>query len=396
MSIGEFIDRHPSLDCFATPLLTINELALENNLQVMADWVSDHGFELMPHGKTTMAPALWRRQLDAGASGITVATPWQARVALLEQIPVVMLANNYLDPHELEWAVAHLERHPEQSLLVWADSMDAVDWLNESLTRLGANRPLGVLVELGAAGGRTGARTIDTATAIATQVNRSPHLELCGVAGYEGALGHDRSVAAVTRVGEYLDSLQDLFVAVRGLAETDKPIISAGGSAFFDIVADRLSPIADGTCRVVLRSGAYLIHDDGFYARISPLGRNAGGDRPQFVPAADGWARVLSRPEPQLALLDGGKRDFPYDEGLPVCVSCGPTISVAGQSLVDRPVTAMNDQHSFVSVEAGELPVGALVRLGLSHPCTMFDKWRLVPVIKDDSNLVIDVIETYF
>jgi D-serine deaminase-like pyridoxal phosphate-dependent protein len=43
--------------------------------------------------------------------------------------------------------------------------------------------------------------------------------------------------------------------------------------------------------------------------------------------------------------------------------------------------------------------IGDVVRLGLSHPCTAFDKWRLVPVITDHTQpdpYVVDLIHTFF
>jgi D-serine deaminase-like pyridoxal phosphate-dependent protein len=57
----------------------------------------------------------------------------------------------------------------------------------------------------------------------------------------------------------------------------------------------------------------------------------------------------------------------------------------------------MNDQHTFV--RGADLNVGDVVRLGLSHPCTAFDKWRLIPVVSDVDEpdpVVVDLIHTYF
>jgi D-serine deaminase-like pyridoxal phosphate-dependent protein len=143
--------------------------------------------------------------------------------------------------------------------------------------------------------------------------------------------------------------------------------------------------------RVLLRSGAYLIHDDGFYSTISPLARNAG-----TIPlrsAMHGWARVISRPEPELALLDGGKRDFPYDEGLP-----RPQLTRGGGAVPGGArVTALNDQHTFL--RDAQVSVGDIVRLGLSHPCTAFDKWNLIPVVSgaDEAHpRVVDLVRTFF
>ena len=261
-------------------------------------------------------------------------------------------------------------------------------------------RPVNVIVELGAPGGRTGARTIESGREVAAAIHRSAHLALAGVGGYEGSLSHDREPTGLETVRSYLDQLGRLHreIVADGLYAADA-IVTAGGSAYQDVVVERLANLADeqaGTS-VVVRSGAYVIHDDGFYAGISPLipGR---AQRP-LRSAMHGWARTVSRPEPELALLDAGKRDLPFDEGLPV------PQRIAGDHsgvLEKAEVTALNDQHAFLRLpgsEAGDVPVGTVVRLGLSHPCTAFDKWRLIPVV-DDADApnpgIVDLVHTFF
>ena len=395
LTIEDFLHTQPSIEHFSTPLLTLDASDLQNNIAVMAQWVAHHGFELMPHGKTTMAPQLWRQQLDAGATGITVATPWQARVALTAGVPTVMLANECVDPPGLHWIVDYLNAHPEQSFICWADSLDAVACLDAIVAATPANQPVGVLVELGVPGGRTGARTIAAAVDVAQRICASPRLALRGVAGYEGAVGHDRSLTSMGRIHRYLDDMKSLFEVIRGRVDDSAPIVSAGGSAFFDAVAQVFASLGDGTARVVLRSGAYLTHDSGFYESISPLGARLHPSEPHLRPASWGYARVLSCPDPGLALLDGGKRDFPFDEGLPTAVGQRASLGAPEQPFTGQ-VVSTNDQHSYLHFEGESPRISSVVRLGLSHPCTMFDKWRLIPVIESESGTVVDVVETFF
>ncbi|WP_122939468.1 alanine racemase [Brachybacterium sp. EE-P12] len=378
----------------ATPLLVLDGPAMTHNLQVMADWSAARGLELMPHGKTTMAPALWRRQLEAGATGITVATGWQAGVALRAGIPVVQLANTCLDPALLRALAAHLTEHPEQELTVWADAPGTVELMEQALP---ADSRVGVLVELGAADGRTGVRDDAAALALAERIAASDRLTLRGVCGYEGALGHDRSEEALEAVRTYCARLAALGAQVAPLVE-GAAWITAGGSAYPDLVADAIDGI-EGT-RAILRSGAYIVHDSVFYRGISPLDRDRGlPEREALLPAMRAHTRVISQPEPGLALLDAGKRDVPYDEGLPVPLAVAA--SLGGE---ERPfpaearaeITALNDQHAFLRWE-GEAPValGDVVTLGLSHPCTAFDKWRLIPIV-DADGIVREAVETLF
>lgn len=395
----------PTLDALPTPLVTLSEAAVAHNVATMAAWCAAAGVDLAPHGKTTMSRALWQLQLDAGAWGISVATPWQASVALGWDVPRVLLANALVQPAALRALAADAGR-----LTVWTDSVHGVALMAEALAGAGADSDgrLDVLVELGAAGGRTGARGQGAALAVARAVAASPVLRLAGVAGYEGALAHDATAASLDRVRGYLADLGALHDAVAdaGLYPDDdgELLLTAGGSAYFDVVAAVLAARHDPDgvrgrrTRVLLRSGAYVVHDDGFYRGISPLSRGAGPTA--LRPALHGWATVVSRPEPGLLLLDAGKRDLPFDEGLPEPQGVRRLGSATLEPLPAAQVTAMNDQHTFVAVDpASDVQVGDVLRLGLSHPCTTFDKWRGLPLVDDDRAAeprVIGLVETAF
>ncbi|GAA2049462.1 amino acid deaminase [Catenulispora yoronensis] len=399
-TVQAYLASGPRLSDLGTPLLTLDAGALDHNLRTMAAWCRDAGVALAPHGKTTMAPALWLAQLDAGAVGITLANLPQLRVARAFGVQRVLLANTLVDPAGLAWIAGELAADAEFAFVSWVDSVETVALMDAALRAAGVgsgpdpetDRPVEVLVELGGAGGRTGARTVAEAEAVAEAVRAAPTLRLAGVAGYEGALAHDATAEGLGAVSAYLRELANLHRRLASGYETERPVVTAGGSAYFDTVAEILAPLAgESGAEVIVRSGAYLIHDDGFYHHISPLARGAGPT--PFRAAMHGWARVVSHPEPQLSLLDGGKRDFPFDEGLPV-----PQV-VRGGEAVSGVVTALNDQHMFLRDAGDAAPVGAVLRLGLSHPCTAFDKWSLIPVV-DDADLpdpkVVGMVRTYF
>ncbi|MFC5182800.1 alanine racemase [Actinomadura harenae] len=386
-TVGEYLAERPVLGDLGTPLLTLDASALDHNLALMARYADKAGVELAPHGKTTMAPQLWKAQLDAGAWGITLANLPQLRVARAFGVRRLLLANALLDPAGLAWIAAELDRDPAFEFLSWADSVRTAELMDAALRDAGASRPVDVCVELGARDGRTGARTLGEAEAVAAAIRAAPTLRLAGVAGYEGTLAHDASDAALDIVDGYLRRFAELFGRLS--FEVDAPVASAGGSAYFDQVVDVLGGLP--SARVLLRSGAYLIHDDGFYQGISPLAR-AEGER--FRSAMHGWGRVVSRPERALALADAGKRDLPFDEGLPV----PQLVRGRGAAPVENAhVSALADQHAFL--RDADVAVGDIVRFGLSHPCTAMDKWQLVPVISsagDPEPAVVDLVRTWF
>ena len=381
-------ERHP-LSEFSTPLLTLDRSAAEHNASTLLAWVRERGLELAPHGKTTMAPVLWQRLLDAGAWGLTVATAWQAQVARAAGVRRILIANEVVDPVAIEWLARETDERASTGVEIacWVDSVESVRLLAESAGAV----PLDVLVELGAAGGRTGARGTEAALAVAHEVLAAPRLRLRGVAGYEGSYGSDRSDATLSRVRTYIGELRELAETLLGWDALVDPIVTAGGSAFFEVVADELAPLtgfAGATGRavtVVLRSGAFQAHDEVFYDGISPF----AGSALAFRPALTLWSRVVSRPEQTLVILDAGKRDAPIDLGMPVVHGHPGAV-----------VTTLNDQHAYLSVPADStLAVGDLVRLGISHPCTAFDKWRVVPELQNADEpdpLVVGFIETFF
>lgn len=409
-SIADVRAQRPRLSEFPTPLLTVSRPGLDNNRARMAEWCGERGIELAPHGKTTMAPQLWQEQLDAGAWAITVANQAQLAVARAFGVSRVMVANTVVSPIALRWIADELAREPDTEILVWADAVRTVELMHDALdAHAGDAAPgnrLSVLVERGGAGGRTGTRDLDASLAVAAAITKSPHLRLAGVAGYEGALAHTSDEESRQVVGSYLRDLVEVHTRLESDGYYDgelAPVVSAGGSAYFDVVANELARLSASGARVVLRSGAYLVHDDGFYRYISPLGSEPRTTGPGLVPAMHGWVRVSSTPEPGLALADAGKRDLPFDEGLPEVQYRRPR--AAGERLAPMPgieVTALNDQHAFLRFDPGGEPpvrIGDELRLGLSHPCTAFDKWTLIPVIDDpgaDDPCVIDLLRTWF
>jgi len=378
-------ERHP-LSEFSTPLLTLDRSASDHNVAMLMGWADGRGLKLAPHGKTTMAPLLWRRLLDAGAWGLTVATPWQAQVARAAEVNRLLIANEVVDPAGISWLAGQMDAGAE--VACWVDSVEGVRLLAESA----GTRPLDVLVELGASGGRTGARGTEAALAVARAVLAAPRLRLRGVAGYEGSYGADRAPTTLARVRAYLVELRELAETLLSWDALSDPIVTAGGSAFFELVAEELAPLAASRGRdvtVVLRSGAFQAHDEVFYDGISPFAQPGVPPELEFRPALAVWSRVVSRPEPRLALLDAGKRDLPVDLDLPVVHGHPGAV-----------VTGVNDQHSYVSIPADStLAVGDVVRLGISHPCTAFDKWRLIPEVESAEvadPVVVGFVETYF
>lgn len=365
-TVDGLVGRRVPVDGFTSPVAVLRGPAVTANLDVYARFCAERGLDFAPHIKTTMAPQLAAEQARRGSWGFTVANVAQARVLRAFGARRILIAHAVVDPAAVRWLAAEQE-HAE--IACWVDSPSTVDIL--------AGREIPVYVELGAEGGRTGARGVAAAVEVVRAVRAAPGLRLAGVCGYEGSYGSHRSPADIDAVRGFLRDLVALGQAV------DAQIVTAGGSAYPDLVAEELANLGPGV-RKVLRSGAYVAHDHGHYTELSPF---------PLQPALWVWAVVVSTPEPGLALLNLGKRDAAFDLALPIPLNmlrdndCAPLAGVT--------VTALNDQHAYLSDPGGALRVGDWVECGISHPCTMFDRWTALPLV-DAEGRVTDLVRTFF
>lgn len=383
---------------FLFPTMVVRESALAYNIELFAGYCRARGVDLAPHGKTTMVPQIFRRQLDAGAWGITVASVVQAMVAAAAGVPRIIIATEVADDAGLDW-IAGILNGEGPEILCFADSVAAVERMAARL--VGVARPLRVMVEVGMPGGRTGARTVDEARSVARAVAASPSLAMAGVAYFEGIAPGETQDAKDSAVHALIALGRNAAVAIdadRLIPEGSELIVTGGGSQYFDlVVADLTAPWPTASKpHPLLRSGAYVTHDHGLYARVSPFGSRATAGAPRLQPALEVWATVLSVPEPGLAVAGAGRRDLPYDSGLPVPIKVRRVGASAVTDLRGATVDRLNDQHAYLALGPGlSLEVGDRIAFGISHPCSAFDRWRFIPVV-DDEYRVLDVYETVF
>ena len=253
------------------------------------------------------------------------------------------------------------------------------------------------------AGGRCGVRDVGTAVEVAEAVRAAgSRLALAGVEGFEGLVQTRRADRREADVREFLGFLGLIAGELdgRGLFGPGEVLVSAGGSAFYDLVTESLTALRlSRPHRVVLRSGCYLTQDHGIYAGLlGDIHRRTGSAEPDLEPALEVWAQVLSVPEPGLVILSAGRRDFGQEAGNPVALAHVRRGTAEPRPLREAGWTmaAASDQHAHMTAPPGHgVAVGDLVALGPSHPCTTFDKWREIHLVDDDYN-VIGTAATYF
>lgn len=445
-------------DSFPAPVAVIRESAMRTNIALMREYTESVGVGLAPHGKTTMSPQLFDLQLRAGAWGMTCATAAHLRLYRQFRVPRIIMANQLLDADSVRFVARELARDPAFEFYGIVDSVEGVRQYREALARessatggLPPGRVLNLLLEVGASGGRTGARTVEAALAVAREVANAgggggsdvggaararggaasgprnggggagtrggagasrPHdrsgnpLRLAGIEAFEGIFPGTPREAEVS-VQSFMQKVSEVarLCDEERLFGVDTILLTAGGSAYFDQVASSLRAVRlSRPTQVILRSGCYITHDHGTYAAALDRLRERSSDGVfkdrSFEPAIEIWTTVQSIPEPGLAIITLGKRDVSFDLGLPVPLKVSKPGAVAG---ITPPadirgkaeIIKLNDHHGYLRFTDLDLAVQDRVAVGISHPCTTFDRWEYLYVTDDQYN-VNSIIRTFF
>lgn len=388
------------------PLAVLDMDALTHNSRWIAAVTKHYGVSLCPHGKTTMAPQLFHRQLEDGCWGITLSTQHQVAVGRHYGVSRIFLANQILDPNFLAYIADAQVQDPAFDFYFLIDSAEGVDLIERTAKGRRGHRPFQVLIEMGHPDGRTGCRTMEEALALAQRVKAMPDAAvIVGIEGFEGSIRGKDTAEIEARIVAFLELMNETArqIEARGLFGGREILLTAGGSGFFDLVARTLTEARFGSpSRVVLRSGCYIAHDAVMYAEqvARAIERSPELAALQIRPrqALTVWAMVQSRPADDVLYLNVGRRDVSYDAHLPRVLSyvdgsrSGAILPLEGA----HETTMLYDQHACVRCpQDSPLRPGMMVQLGISHPCTTFDKWDVLTLVDRDQN-VIGAVKTFF
>jgi D-serine deaminase-like pyridoxal phosphate-dependent protein len=325
-----------SLGDVETPVAVIDLDRLDANLRELQSYVDSHGIALWPHTKTHKSPEIGRRQLELGASGLTVAKTGEAQVFQEAGAPRILV-------HYPPFGADKWERLAEIAasgveLTVAVDSLAPAEGLARVLDRRGLRAEL--LVEIDVGLHRTGQTTPAGAVAVGRQLSELPAVEVAGVSCYPGHLRPEDP--SLPQGLEEVDSL---------LRETVSAFAAAGLRS--DRVSGGSTPtryLTHTTCVNELRSGTYALLD-----------RNDGPDDRCAL-----WVEVtvISDAVPNQVVVDAGSKTFTSDDH-----PDGGHGSVIGRPGAD--LAHLNEEHGYVDVSAlAERPVvGQHLQIVPNHAC---------------------------
>ena len=388
------------------PVAIMRKSALAHNARWMRHLLEKFGLQFAPHAKTTMTPHLWAQQAAHGCWGLTVATVQQAEVAVAFGCRNLLIANQVTGRAQVRGIVELTRAQGDLQLHALIDSEAGLKALSDDIAAAKTERPINVLLELGFKGGRTGCRNLEEVERLLDELpSHQGRLRLAGMAGYEGQIAKPDGAEDGAGVEAYFDRFAEAVQLAdrRNAFVTDQVILTAGGSSYYDIVGRRLKQIELRKPTVkILRSGCYVTHDCGTYVEhLDEMKRRdpaVAKDLGLLEPALFVCCLVQSIPEPGLALLTMGKRDVGFDLHLPQPVWRHRARSTPQPepTPADWKIVKLNDQHAYLTVPAkADLAVGDLICCGISHPCTTFDRWRLIHVV-DDGWTSLGAVPTFF
>jgi D-serine deaminase-like pyridoxal phosphate-dependent protein len=337
-----------------TPALVLDINAAQRNIDHMASELKQLGAAtIRPHYKTHKSPDLARRQLQAGAVGLSMATVWEAAILAAAGMDDLFVVNTVAHPAKLR-VLAELAR--EHRVLVAVDEAENAAAVSAAAVAAGAT--LGIMVEVDTGMDRCGVDDAAACLALARQVLDLPGLRFEGITGYEG---HCSTTPDYDLRLERQRAAMTFFTGVAELLEADGircPIRSAGGIATWNWTA-----AFPGLTEI--QAGTYVVMDN-FHGRMVP----------GFEHSLTIAATVISRQSGKV-IVDAGNKS----------VADPADVTMAGH---DLPVLRFDEEHGIFDAAGGStLRVGDQVALVPGYSPSTVNWYDAYHVIRDD--VVVDI-----
>lgn len=356
-----------------TPALMIDEGRMHRNIARMSEIAGKAGVKLRPHIKTHKMPEIAHLQLQAGASGITAAKISEAEIMARDGIDDIFIAFPIVTPSKLERAV---RLSSGISLILGIDSLEGATLLAELAEREGVRMNVRLEVDTGMR--RTGV-LYDHAVELASRIVQFRSLHLKGIYTYRGAMLQGAPTLDLAQAGAEEGRLMAALaerMRAAGIPVEDVSVGSTPTAAY----AAQVPGVTE------IRPGTYVFQD-----RMQT----------QFgVCKPEDWAvsvrvTVISRPSPDLAIIDGGSKTFATD----IQPNTDPLRLIGyGQvlELEDALFERLSEEHGMLrlgpSAQASGLHVGDVLHVVPNHVCSTVNlhnravirsgdgHWRSVPI----------------
>ena len=303
-----------------TPALILDLDAFESNLKRLADAVPRR-VRVRAHAKTHKCPEIGKRQIAAGAVGVCCQKVSEAEAMVDGGIKDVLISNEIVGGVKLERLAALAKR---AQLGVCVDNADNVRDLETAMQRAGAR--IDVYIELEVGMRRCGVAPGGPAVELAKVIAASPSLRFAGLHAYHGRAQHIRS----------MEERRAVIGSAAAAVRMTKALLEKNG-----IPCQTVTGAGSGTFMFEVEMGAWDEIQPGSYIFMDwDYARNEWAPpMPRFEHALFVLATVMSRPGPDLAVVDAGLKASSVDSGMP--------------AVWERPglsYTHASDEHGWVEI----------------------------------------------
>jgi len=327
-----------------TPAVLIDLDVLERNITRQAERARAADVKLRPHGKTHKVPEIGRLQLEAGASGLTLAKTGEAEVFADAGFDDLFLAYPIVGEDKGKRLLALSDR---VRLRVGADSVEGAATLSGVFRAAG--RRLEVLLKIDAGLHRVGVAP-ERAREIALRIAELPGIELAGVFTHAGHAYRQETQEGIETVAR---SEGEILVAAAEVLRHEGLAISEVSVGSTPTAAHAMKVAGVTECR----PGNYVFHD---------LSQVSLGTCPISDCAMTILTTVVSVAAPGRAVLDAGSKTLSTDPLRPRASGHGLVLGGASR------LSTLSEEHGVVEIGPGEsFRVGQRLRIVPNHACVV-------------------------
>jgi D-serine deaminase-like pyridoxal phosphate-dependent protein len=339
MTVRPAADIGMALEAIDTPCLLLDLDAFERNLDRLAESLRGRAVSVRPHAKSHKCPEIARQQIARGAVGVCCQKVSEAEALADGGITDILIANEVVGAAKLRRLAALAKR---ARMAVCADHPDNVAGLEAAAGEAGVT--LDVLVEINVGANRCGIAPGEPAAQLARAIADAPHLRFAGLQAYQGSAQHLRKVEERREaIRLAVERVQATKTALAKLGLSCERVTGAGtGSYLFEVASEVYTE---------LQVGSYIFMDAD-YARNDWTESGI----PRFEHSLHVWATVMSRPSPDMAVVDAGLKASSIDSGMPR-VADFPGVEYVRAS----------DEHGVLKLNGTDLPLGQKLKLIPGH-----------------------------
>jgi D-serine deaminase-like pyridoxal phosphate-dependent protein len=338
-------ELHREID---TPALIVEQVQLEENIMKMQEMASLASVQLRPHIKTHKSALIAKKQLSAGAIGITVAKVGEAEVMAAAGITDIFIANQITHPLKIK-RLANL--HNKVLITVGLDHPEQIKLLNGFFAD--SDHPLKVLIEIDSGLKRCGVTVGKELVDLAQRVNAAPGLSLSGIFTHAGQVYAASTKEKIQQIGQFeAEIMADSYNLLK--KERMKIEIVSVGSTPTVVYSAQHSLVNE------IRPGNYVFYDNIQYVLGSCM-------KNQWALAV--LATVVSQPAPDRIVIDAGSKALNLDRGAHATqqvAGFGRIINLSGE------IVRLSEEHGVVMLEfPGNIPMGSPVLIIPNHACAV-------------------------